>query len=198
MVQQSDIEKLRRVITRGKYGSVYFASSFTGFNTEYVSKLLAGFEKEGLIVRISKGVYMKAKKTKFGTSYPPVESIVREIARRDKAKIIPTGETAANMLGLSEQVPTKTCFLTTGTYRNLRIGNQTILLKNSAPKNFEYHNRVVNILVQALRSIGEKNVTEETKSKIPGILRDVARDKHMEADMALAPAWIRRIIREMI
>lgn len=198
MKQQTDAEKIKRIITRGKYGSVYFASSFPGFNIEYVSKLLAQFEKEGLIVRISKGIYLKARQTKFGIAYPPIVDIVREIAKRDKAKVIPTGETAANMLGFSEQVPMKTCFLTIGTHRTLQLGSRTVQLKNVAPKNFEYHNEVLNILVQALRSIGEDNVTENMKSRIPNILKDVPKDKKLESDLTIAPAWIRKIIHEMI
>jgi hypothetical protein len=198
MVQQTYVEEIRRIITRGKYGSVYFASSFPGFSIEYVSKLLAQFEKEGLIVRISKGIYLKARQTRFGISYPPVDTIVKEIAKRDKAKVIPTGEAAANMLGFSEQVPMKTCFLTTGTYRTLQLGDRTVMLKNAAPKNFEYHNEVVNILVQALRSVGENNVTEEIKARIPNILKDVPKDKRLDADLTLAPAWIRKVVNEMI
>lgn len=192
--QQSDIDKIRRIITRGKYGTVYFASSFPAFNLDYVSKLLANFEKEELIERISKGVYLKARKTRFGTSYPPIADIVTEIAKRDKAKIIPTGETAANMLGLSEQVPMKNCFLTTGTHRSLEIGGRSVLMKNAAPKNFEYKNGTVCILVHALQSIGQKNITDEIKAKIPAILQSVPKDKAFDADLRLAPAWIRKLI----
>lgn len=196
--KQSDIEKIRRIITRGKYGTVYFASSFPGFNLSYVSKLLAAFEKDGLLERISNGVYLKARKTRFGISYPPVQDIVREIAKRDKAKILPTGETAANLLGLSEQVPMKSCFLTTGTYRMLKIGEQTVLLKDAAPRNFEFKNDAVCILVQALKSIGKDNVTEEIREKIPAILADSRNDRYFDTDLLLAPAWMRGIIYESL
>jgi len=193
-IQQTDLEKIKCIISRGKYGSVYFASSFSNFNLDYVSKLLATFEKEGLLVRISKGVYLKARKTRFGISYPPIEEIIAEIAKRDKAKIIPTGETSANLLGFSEHVPMKTCFLTTGTYRTLRIGERTVLLKNAAPKNFEFNNDIVGILVQALKSIGKDNVTEEIKAKIPVILAKVPKNKYLDADLRLAPVWIKKMI----
>ena len=57
---------------------------------EYVTKLLAIFEKEGIISRISKGVYVKARKTRFGILYPSAFELASEIAKRDKAVIIPT------------------------------------------------------------------------------------------------------------
>lgn len=96
-----DKERVRREITRGKYGAVFSSSSFPGLTANYATKLLSAFEKEGLVVRISKGVYLKARKTRFGVSYPPIEEIVSQIAKRDKGRIFPTGDTASNMLGLS-------------------------------------------------------------------------------------------------
>ena len=181
-----DRERVRREITRGKYGVIFSASSFPGLTTNYVTKLLSEFEKEGLLVRISKGVYLKAKRTRFGVSYPPIEDVVAQVAKRDKAKIFPTGETAANMLGLS------------GTARDLNIGGRTVELKRAAPKNFAYNNEVVGILVQALRSIGLENVTEEMKAKIPAILAGVEQDRRFESDLKLAPAWIEKIIVDQI
>lgn len=191
-------ERVRREITRGKYGAIFSSSSFPELTANYATKLLSAFEKEGLVVRISKGVYLKARKTRFGVSYPPIEEIVSQIAKRDKARIFPTGDTASNMLGLSEQVPTKTCFLTSGTARNLNIGGRTVELKRAAPKNFAYSNEMVGVLTQALRSIGEENITDEIKAKIPAILSTVERDKRFEADLKLAPAWIEKLILELI
>ena len=97
-MQNSVVYNVRRTITRAKYGEVFFASSFPLFDEEYITKLLAQFEKEGLITRIAKGVYVKARKTRFGVLYPTVYEIVKKIAKRDKAKVIPTGDTAANKL----------------------------------------------------------------------------------------------------
>ena len=99
-MQEAVIKDIRAKIARSKYGEVFFVSSFPKNNIEYVTKLLAMFEKEGLITRISKGVYVKVRKTRFGILYPSAYEIVTKIAKRDKAIIIPTGATAANRLGL--------------------------------------------------------------------------------------------------
>lgn len=92
----------------------------------------------------------------------------------------------------------KTCFLTSGTARDLNIGGRTVELKRAAPKNFAYSNEMVGVLTQALRSIGEDNITDEIKAKIPAILSTVERDKRFEADLKLAPAWIEKLILELI
>jgi len=97
-MENAVIQQIRQKIIRGKFGEIFFVSSFPKYDIEYVTKLLAVFEKEGLITRIAKGVYVKARKTRFGILYPSAYELVTEIAKRDKAKVIPTGVTAANRL----------------------------------------------------------------------------------------------------
>ena len=83
-------------------------------------------------------------------------------------------------------------------YRRNGLGGRTVELKRVAPKNFAYGNEVVGVLVQALRSIGAENITDEMKAKIPAILTDVEKDRRFEADLKLAPAWIEKLILEQI
>ena len=197
-MQNAVIEKVRRKITRGKFGEVFFVSSFPNYNVEYVTKLLAIFEKEGLITRISKGVYVKARKTRFGILYPSAFELVTQIAKRDKAVIIPTGATAANRLGFSTQVPMNTSFLTTGSSRNFVMGNRTVVLKHGAPRNFAFKGALMRELVQALHSIGEKNITPEHEKQIDRLLSETLEKKTIEYDLLLAPVWMRNIIKRNI
>lgn len=196
---QNTVEyKVRRTLTRVRYGTVLFTSSFPQFDLEYVTKLLAQFEKEGLITRIAKGIYVKAKKTRFGVVYPSAFELVTEIAKRDKAKIIPTGETAANRLGFSTQIPMNTCFLTSGSSRTLKLGNRTVTLTHGAPKNFAYKGKLMPELVQALRSIGENNITETVEKRVAQLLNETPEATTIEHDLLLIPVWIRQIIKRNI
>ncbi|MBR3939878.1 MAG: hypothetical protein IKJ67_07895 [Bacteroidales bacterium] len=196
---QNTVEyKVRRTLTRVRYGTVLFTSSFPQFDLEYVTKLLAQFEKEGLITRIAKGIYVKAKKTRFGVIYPSAFELVTEIAKRDKAKIIPTGETAANRLGFSTQIPMNTCFLTSGSSRTLSLGNRTVTLTHGAPKNFAYKGKLMPELVQALRSIGENNITEAVEKRVAQLLNETPETTTIEHDLLLTPVWIRQIIKRNI
>ena len=195
-MENKTVQRVRRKITRSKYGEVFFVSSFPKEDSEYVTKLLAQFEKEKLITRIAKGVYVKAKLTRFGVLYPSVYDLVEEIAKRDKAKVIPSGATAENRLGFSTQVPMNTCFLTTGSSRKLTLGKRTVTLKHGAPKYFAYRGRLMPELVQALRSIGEKNVTEEDERRIRMLLAETPETETIEHDLLLAPVWIRELIKK--
>ena len=92
-MQNAIVDKIKNKIVRARFGEVFIVSSFPEYDVEYVTKLLALFENEGLISRIAKGVYVKARKTQFGILYPSAFELVTEIAKRDKALIIPTGPT---------------------------------------------------------------------------------------------------------
>lgn len=193
---QNTVEhKIKSKLARARYGAVFFVSTFPQYNVEYVTKLLAQFEKEGLITRIAKGIYVKAKKTRFGVVYPSAYELVTEIAKRDKAIVFPTGETAANRLGFSTQVPMNVCFITSGTPRKLKLGNRTVTLKHGAPRNFAYKGKLMPELVQALRSIGEANVTEAVENRIAQLLSETQETETMEHDLLLAPVWVRQIVK---
>ena len=197
-MQRTVEHQVKAKITYARYGEVFFVSSFPQFDVEYVTKLLSIFEKEGLITRIAKGVYVKARKTRFGVVYPSAYELVKEIAKRDKAKVYPTGDTAANRLGFSTQVPMNACFLTSGTPRTLKLGNRTVTLKHGVPKNFAYKGELMPELVQALRNIGEENITEDVEKRIAQILAETPETQTIEHDLLLAPVWIRQIIKRNI
>ena len=193
-MQSAVIDKVKSRISHSKFGEVFFVSSFPEYDVEYVTKLLSILEKEGTITRISKGVYVKARKTRFGTLYPSASELVREIAKRDKAAVIATGDTAANQLGLSTQVPMNSTFLTTGSSRKLTLGKRTVTLKHGAPKNFAFKGRLIQDIVQALRSIGEQNLTPENERQIAKLLAESSEKETIEHDLRLAPVWMRNII----
>ena len=194
-MQKTVEHKVRAKITYARYGEVFFVSTFHQFDVEYVTKLLAQFEKEGLITRLAKGVYVKAKKTRFGVVYPSAFELVTEIAKRDKAKIFPTGDTAANRLGFSTQVPMNASFLTSGSSRKLKLGNRTVTLTHGSPKKFAYKGKLMPELVQALRSIGEDNITESVEKRVAQLLSATPETETIEHDLLLAPVWVRQIIK---
>ena len=197
-MENAIVQKIRGRIARSKFGEIFFVASFPQYDVEYVTKLLAMFEKEGLITRIAKGVYVKARKTRFGILYPSVYELVTKIAKRDKAKVIPTGATAANRLGFSTQVPMNSIFLTTGAGRKLKLGNRTVTLKHGAPKNFAFRGRLMPELVQALRNIGEDNITNEDEIRIGQLLAETPETDTIEHDLLLAPVWMRQVIKKGI
>ena len=68
-----------------------------------VAQALSRLAREGLIERLSKGVYYRNRETAFGKSKPNPASI-RKLASQRKA-LFPSGLAAANLLGFTTQTP---------------------------------------------------------------------------------------------
>ena len=142
-------EHIINVINRSQDGSLFFNNSFPNYDDVYVRQILSELCGQELISRISYGIF------------PPVGDIIKAIAKRDKAKILPTGNTAMNLLGLSTQVPMNSEYITSGSAREIKLGNRTIRLRRSVPKNFAYKGELMPVLVQALKAIGKEDLTDE-------------------------------------
>ena len=187
-------EHITKKISRSMDGSLFFNNSFPNYDDVYVRQILSELCSPGLITRISLSIYVKPMRSKFGIVYPPVGEIVKEIAKRDRAKILPTGNTAMNQLGLSTQVPMNSEYITSGSAREIKLGNRSIRLKRSVPKNFEYKGELMPILVQAMKAIGKDNLTDEHVGIIRMLLKENPEDNTWQDDVQLAPAWIRKIV----
>ena len=198
---QSTVNKIENIIKRHRRGKIYFADDFASLGTsEAIKKALLRFEKSGMLVRLAHGIYFYPsidKKLGLGILYPSVDTIAKEIARRDKARIIPTGLYALNALGLSTQVPTNIVFHTDGAPRKIKIYNQLLTFKHVVPKNLAYKSENFMLVVSALKEIGEQRVTDEDMKIVKKALLNEEKENLM-LDINLAPIWIRNKIQKII
>ena len=179
--------------------SIFFLTDFANEGAiETVRKVLGEACSEGKLSHIAHGIYVKPKKSSFGMVPPPMEQIALAIAERDHVKIMPTGATAANIIGLSTQIPMTFSYLTTGSTRNINIGNRVLKFKRAAPRNFAYHGTSIALVVQALKEIGKDNVNSKEKSAIYNFLLNSDDKQFHNEDALLAPQWIQAMIRPMI
>jgi hypothetical protein len=192
-------EKVMSKIEGSAENSIFFLTDFAEDGAiETVRKVLGDACKEGKLIHVAHGIYVKPKRSRFGIVPPPMEQTATAIAKRDHVKIMPTGATAANIIGLSTQIPMTYSYLTTGTTRNIIIGNQVLKFKRAAPRNFAYKGTSVALVVQALKEIGRKNVGSNEKSAIYKFLLNSEDREYQNSDALLAPQWIQAIIRPMI
>lgn len=181
-------------ILHSKKGTIFLPDSFAPIDTHYASNVLATLCNDGLIVRIAFGLYVRPEMTSLGPLLPSMQEIAQTIAKRDSAKILPTGPTAENFLGFSTQIPMNAVYLTSGSSRKIRIGKQTLTLKHSAPDTFAYKGKIMPILVLALKSIGKDDVDEDALDNVYGVLKQYPEEDTWQTDVLLAPRWIRKII----
>ena len=125
---------------------------------------------------------------------PSIDQIKAALEVRDAVRLQPSGAYAANLLGLSDQVPMKIVFLTDGPARKLQIGNSHILLKRTTPRNMATAGRISGTVIQALRWLGNNNVDDRVISILKQRLN--TEDKaQLFKDIRYAPIWIAQIIR---
>lgn len=196
---KSIVNEIENRLKYGRKGKIVFASDFSSFGLpKAVNKAMERLTHSGMIIRLAQGIYLYPQidtRLGLGVLYPTVENIAREIAKRDKARIVPTGIFALNALGLSTQVPLNVVFLTDGAARKIKIGNgQGIEFKRTVAKNLSYKNDILMLVVAALKEIGEGNITSEQLSKIKDLLSK-EKQEDIKADLQLAPAWIKKIIK---
>lgn len=177
---------------------VLFRSDFPEYHSEFVGSTLSELTNEGVLTKISHGIYVKPRKSRFGIVLPSIEKIVQAIALRDNAEVLPSGMTALNALGLSTQVPMVYTYLTTGSERTIKLTNRQLVLKHGVPKNFCYSTKLIALLVQALRTLKQENVGENELQTIR-LLIDKELDKEaLVKDVDLMPAWMKRVLKPML
>lgn len=188
--------RIENEIKSMKKGRILFPSNFDDIgNVEVVKKSLLRLENKKFLVRLAHGIYLYPKQDKLlGVLYPTIEEIAVAIAERDKARIIPTGTTALNKLGLSTQIPMNIVFLTDGAPRSIVVGKRTVKFKRTSPKNLAVKGEITSLIIQALKEIGKDNVTAAQLEKIK---RHLEKEKQeiIEHDAKLAPVWISKIMK---
>ena len=188
--------KILRRIKSCKRGGVFTPDSFADLGTRRAVDLaLMRHRKSGLIRQLARGLYDYPKTDpQFGPLQPSTDDIANALAGRDATRLQPSGAYAANLLGLSTQVPMKVVYLTDGRPRTVQIGKRQIILKRTTPRNMATAGRSSGLVIQALRHLGRKNVDQHIIAQLDRQLDDRARKQLMQ-DIRYAPAWIADIIR---
>jgi len=192
--------KIENIITKSEKGKLLFVSDFSQYgNYDTVRKALQRLANKEIIIRISKGIYYYPKTDELlGVLYPTAAEIGKAIAKRDKARIIPTGAYAQHLLGLSTQIPMNIVYLTDSSTRKVKIGNQTILFKKTSPKNLSFESKLSSLIIQALKSKKENNITQAEKQRLAEIIRQSDEKEKIKNDIQNAPVWIRKIVLQIL
>ncbi|MBF0388348.1 MAG: hypothetical protein HQL20_10965 [Candidatus Omnitrophica bacterium] len=162
-----------------------------------IDQTLGRLTRSGTIRRLARGLYdYPVKHPDLGDLPPNHDRIAQALAGRDNLRMQPSGAYAANLLGLTEQVPAKIVFLTDGPNRKVQIGKRKIVLKRTTPRIMATAGRISGLVIQALRYLKQGNVNLTVITKLNRRLS--ANDKSiLTNDIRYAPAWIGNVIRRM-
>lgn len=188
---------LRR-IRKMKPGSLFTPKDLAELGSRTaVATALSRQLKAGAIRQPVRGLYYVPRiHSVLGELRATTDAIAKALAGKHGLKLQPSGAYAANLLGLSEQVPLRVVYLTDGTPRRVRMGKKEIVLRRTTPQSMATAGRVSGLVIQALRYVGKQHVDRATIATLRRRIAPADRKKLL-ADASLAPAWIAEIMREV-
>lgn len=189
---------LSRIESMAK-GEVFIISDFSDLADEAtVRKALSRLEEDGKIRRIMRGVYENPKFNDFLGEYvkPHPDKIAKALARNYGWTIVPCGDTALNMLGLSTQVPAVWLYVSDGNYREYTCGNFVIQFKRTTNKEISKISFKTALVIQAIKALGKDKITGDVIEKIRSLTTDKEKEQ-MFVEAKYATAWIYAVIKEI-
>jgi hypothetical protein len=197
---QSSVKQIEICVKSRRRGKIYFTQDFRDCGSYGATRIaLMRMVESNILIRLAQGIYYypKIDRQTGITLLPSIEDIAETLAKRDKARIVPTGAYAMNKLGLSTQVPMKIVFLTDNVPRKVKVGRTWITFQKAATKNFAYKSYVTMLVSFALSEIGKDKITSQDIAIISQTLLQEDKEK-IKKDLPLTPAWIRKIIENII
>jgi hypothetical protein len=144
---------------------------------------LSALLRDRAIRRVRRGLYdvPKVNPDLGGTLSPDIDQTARALARRHRWTIVPEGPWAANLLGLSTQVPAKIVYLSDGPNQNIQLGRRTIHFKHARPQALGHEQGMAALVIQALRYIGKQGMDDAFIQRLRSLLPEVEKRRLVKA-----------------
>ena len=178
---------------------VFFANDFLDIaSNATVRQILKRLADEDKIKRVIDGFYYNPRYSELIGEYEAVSihELALAIARKYNWNIAPYNNTALNLLGLSTQVPTHYKYISSGRYKEYKIGDTILEFKKVNLGEIANMSLKTATVIQAIKSLGKENITNEVIQKIRENLTEKERTDLMNESKS-APAWIYEVIREI-
>ena len=199
MEKQTNLSVIREKINQSEYGTVYVAVDFVDISDKTnINAYLARLAEEGLIRRVMRGVYYKAEYNEMLGEYvtPTVDNVALALARNFGWTIVPCGDVALNILGLSTQVPATYVYVSDGTYKEYTFHDITIQFKRTTNREVSKLSYETALVIQALKALGKDQINDSVITRLQSIL--TAEEKAtMLSEAKTATAWIYDYIKQI-
>lgn len=192
---------LKRIRAKGR-GWVCVPADFLDIDSasrEAVDAALGRLAEDGTLRRIGRGVYDYPKQhRRFGPRTPSPDAVVSAVARSTNETVVVSDATAANLLGVSTQVPAQAVYLTTGTNRVVRVDlgdgrGFDIRFKRVSPSRMLGSDTKAGLVLRALHFLGRDGGNDAVVRRLRAVLDDD--DLRQLRDLRpRARGWMRSII----
>ncbi len=180
-------------------GKAFSAKDFLDIASRtMIDVTLASLAQSGKIRRIKRGLYdmPRINAALGGELSPDIDEAAQAIARRQRWKIVPEGAWAANLMGLSTQVPSKITYLTDGPNNEVLIGRRSIHFKHARPKAMAGLEGKFALVVQALRHLGKDGVSTQEIETLRRTLSP-AEKRRLVKDTRFGVDWIYEVAKRI-
>ncbi len=190
---------IKTIIKAQKRGWCFSAIDFLHVGSdESIRKALSNLHKQNFIRRLTQGIYDYPQLHKvLGIIPPNLHRVAEAIAQKNGVQIQPSGAYAANLAGLSEQVPGRLIFLTEGPAKKVTIGNQEIIFKKATRKVMASAGTREGLVIQAFKNLGKDHIDKIVLARTQRFLKSSSENEIRE-NTKYAPLWIRTIIFEIV
>ena len=190
-------------------GEVWTPNDFADLGgRDAVDKVLQRLAAAQELHRIDRGLYnVPAPNRLTGrTRVPDYRAVIRAVARRDKARFVVDGVTAANELGLTTAMPARIEVLIDARLKPIALGDQQIHFKNAAPSRLYWAGRPSMRVVQALHWMKDVLTNEEERARVTAVLcrvlADPAQGPAIRTDLrdglSALPIWMQNFVRPLV
>ena len=173
-----------------------------------IDKTLQRLAAAGELRRIDRGLYDRPRKNSLTgqPTVPDYRAVIRAVTRRDQARAVVDGMTAANDLGLTTAVPARIEVLVDARLKPIKLGKQEIHFKFAAPSRLYWADRPAMRVVQALYWMQDMLSHDDERDRVGDVLRRLFADpKHGEAirddlraGLSALPIWMQEFLRDLV
>lgn len=199
MSRPNYLGEIKNRILAEKIGVVFVAADFADLTDKAIANVvLTRLKSEGIIRRVLRGVYDKPEYNEFLKEYvaPIPDNVAHALARNYGWTIVPCGDTALNLLGLSTQVPATWVYVSDGTYKEYTYDKTTIQFKRTTNKEVSKLSYKTALTIQALKALGKDKIDDIVLARLRKLL--TADEKQtMLLEAKTATSWIYEYIRQI-
>ena len=195
-----DMAILRLLAEKGR-GRIFFAQEYYDRWPESTVRFSLGvLAEKGQIVRLARGVFCYPNLSEHGMKMllPDPDDIAKAIAEKTRVRIVPVGDQAACLVGLTGLSFNRYTYLTDGAPRkiNLANGRRIEFRHTSEMRIFAFTNRKMMLISNAIRAIGRENIKEGEREVLKWQLDSIPATD-FEKDLFLCPEWVRDILLDL-
>jgi hypothetical protein len=173
-----------------------------------IDKTLQRLLPSGELRRIDRGLYDRPRRNALTgrTTVPDYRAVIRAVTRRDQARAVVDGMTAANDLGFTTAVPARIEVLVDARLKPIKLGNQEIHFRQAAPSRLYWAGRPAMRVVQALHWMQDMLVDDDERLRVSTLLRHLFADPNhgqailddLRSGLSALPIWMQEFLRGLL